>query len=126
MAQPPSPAQERPLVLVVEDEPLICEAIVETLEDAGFRVLIAYNADHAIMLLEAYPDIKTVFTDVRMPGSMDGMKLAAAVRDRWPPVNIIITSGDIRPSDSELPERSVFIGKPYLHSKIVEAVKAFG
>jgi CheY-like chemotaxis protein len=77
---------------VVEDETLIRELVAEELEEAGYTVIIANNADQAIAILEARQDIHLVFTDIDMPGSMDGLKLAAAVRDdRWPPVHIIIT-----------------------------------
>jgi len=80
-----------PTVLVVEDETLIREFIAEELEEAGYSLVIANNADQAIAILEARQDVHLVFTDINMPGSMDGLKLAAAVRDRWPPIHIIIT-----------------------------------
>ena len=107
-------------VLIVEDEILILEVIQTELEDAGYDVVVANNADDAIAVLEARADIHLVFTDIDMPGSMDGLKLAAAVRHRWPPVQIIVTSGMWSPS--ELPEGAVFIPKPYNGAKIVEAV----
>ena len=85
-------------VLVVEDEPLIALDISDELTRAGYNVLTAANADEAIVLLEKRSDIATIFTDIDMPGSMNGLKLAAAVRKRWPPVNIIITTGKRRPA----------------------------
>ncbi|WP_426527924.1 response regulator [Bradyrhizobium sp. McL0615] len=85
-----------PTVLVVEDETLIRELVAEELEEAGYTVVIANDADQAIAILEARQDIRLVFTDINMPGSMNGLKLAAAVRDRWSPVHIIITSGKVR------------------------------
>jgi two-component system, response regulator PdtaR len=78
-------------VLVVEDETLIHMATRDGIEAAGFKVHDAYNADEAITLLEAHPDIALIFTDVDMPGSMDGIKLAHYVRKRWPPVKIIVS-----------------------------------
>jgi CheY-like chemotaxis protein len=78
-------------ILVVEDEALVRMAAREDIEAAGFEVYEAFNADEAIQLLEANPDIELVFTDVDMPGSMDGVKLAHYVRTRWPPVKIIVT-----------------------------------
>jgi two-component system, response regulator PdtaR len=78
---------------MVEDEPLVLLSICEELASEGYEVLSAANADQAIEILQSRNDINTVFTDVEMPGSMDGWKLAAAVRDRWPPINIVITSG---------------------------------
>jgi len=101
-----------PTVLVVEDETLIRELIAEELEEAGYSVVVATNADQAIAILEARQDIHLVFTDIDMPGSMDGLKLAAAVRDRWPPVHIIITTGKVRPM--EIPANALFIPKPYV------------
>lgn len=82
-------------VLVVEDEGLIRDLVAEDLQEAGFTVVVAKNADHAIAILEVRRDIHLLFTDIDMPGSMDGLKLAAAVRDRWPPVHIIITTGKV-------------------------------
>ena len=101
------------IVLVVEDEPLLRILAVDFIEDAGFEVVEAVNADEAVAILEARTDIRIVFTDIDMPGSMDGMKLAAAVRDRWPPIEIIIVSGHKRHFDVTLPARAVFYPKPY-------------
>ena len=110
------------VVLVVEDEILVRMAIVGELEDAGLTVFEAAHADEAIALLEAHPSINLLFTDVEMPGSIDGLKLAAAVRNRWPPVKIIVTSGQFKLSDSHLPQGSLFFPKPYLGSAIAAAL----
>jgi two-component system, response regulator PdtaR len=112
-----------PTVLIVEDEAIVRDLVAEELEDAGFTVVIAANADHAISILENRLDIHLVFTDVDMPGSMDGLKLAAAVRDRWPPIHIIITTGKARPL--EIPANALFIPKPYLGKNVVAAMKTF-
>lgn len=112
-----------PTVLVVEDEVLIREIVAEELEDAGFAVVMAKNADQAIAILENRLDIHLVFTDIDMPGSMDGLKLAASVRDRWPPIHIIITTGKSRPL--EIPANALFIPKPYLSRNIVTAMRTF-
>jgi CheY-like chemotaxis protein len=101
------------LVLVVEDEPLVRMFAVDFVEDAGFDVLEAADANQAVAILEARTDIRVVFTDIDMPGGMDGMKLARAVRDRWPPIEIIIVSGHKRPVAGDLPARAVFFPKPY-------------
>jgi CheY-like chemotaxis protein len=103
----------RTKILVVEDQPLLLLMAVDIVEDAGFEAIQATDADEAILLLESIPDIVILWTDIDMPGSMDGLKLAAAVRDRWPPIEILIVSGKQRPSSSELPERGVFLSKPY-------------
>jgi len=112
-----------PIVLVVEDEILIRELVAEELAEAGYIVVVANDADQAIAILEARQDIHLVFTDINMPGSMDGLKLAAAVRDRWPPVHIIITSGKIRPL--EIPANALFIPKPYVGENVVAAMRTF-
>jgi two-component system, response regulator PdtaR len=112
-----------PTVLIVEDEAIVRDLVAEELEDAGFTVVIAVNADHAISILENRLDIHLVFTDIDMPGSMDGLKLAAAVRDRWPPIHIIITTGKARPL--EIPANALFIPKPYLGKNVVAAMKTF-
>ena len=83
----------RPCVLVVEDEIFCRFHAVDLVEAAGYRAIEASNADEAIAILEARKDIRIVFTDIDMPGSMDGLKLARAIRDRWPPIELILTSG---------------------------------
>ena len=119
----PTGRVEMPTVLVVEDETLIRKLVAEELEEAGYSVVVATDADQAIAILEARQDIHLVFTDIDMPGSMDGLKLAAAVRDRWPPVHIIITSGKIRPL--EIPANALFIPKPYVGKNVVAAMRTF-
>jgi YesN/AraC family two-component response regulator len=97
--------------------------IVQSLEDAGFRVFEAANADDAIAILIAQSEIHLMFTDIDMPGSMDGLKLALAVRDRWPPIKIIATSGHRHMSDSALPVSGRFFGKPYNASQIIGVMR---
>lgn len=113
---------KKEVVLVVEDEPLLRMMAMDLVEDAGFDVVEAANADEAVKILEARNDIRIVFTDIDMPGSMDGMKLALAVRDRWPPIDIIIVSGHVRVADRDLPDRSLFFSKPYDTQKITAAL----
>jgi two-component system, response regulator PdtaR len=110
-------------VLVVEDEALVRLDIVDQLEGEGLRVFEAQNADHAIAILEANPEIQLLFTDIDMPGSMDGLKLAAAVRDRWPPVKIIVTSGHRMVEITDLPDGSVFFSKPYRHTDVMQSMQ---
>jgi CheY-like chemotaxis protein len=102
-----------PAILIVEDEPLVRLGAVKTIEDAGFEVVEAANADEAIRILECRSDIRVVFTDIHMPGSMDGLKLAHAVRNRWPPIKIIVTSGREHITQHDLPEGGRFFAKPY-------------
>lgn len=110
-------------ILVVEDEPLVSMSIVAHLRDDGFRVLEAANADEAIAILEQDEGVRLIFTDIDMPGSMDGLKLAAAVRRRWPPVHIIVTSGQRSVAADDLPDGSLFFAKPYHHAEITNSVR---
>ncbi len=102
-----------PVVLVVEDDWLLRLIAVEIVEDAGLVAVEAANADEAIAILERRADIALIFTDVDMPGTMDGLKLAHAVRRRWPPIKIIIVSGKTHLSDADLPSDARFFSKPY-------------
>src|ERR1700726_1605555 len=103
---------EPPKVLVVEDEMLLRMRAVNIVEDAGFTAIEAVNADEALAILEARSDVDLLFTDIQMPGSMDGLKLAHAVCERWPSIKIILVSGKLTPTDSERPTDSRFFGKP--------------
>ena len=110
-------------VLVVDDETLIRMDVVDQLKAEGFKVFEAANADQAIAFLSAEPTIRLLFTDIDMPGSMDGLKLAAAVRDRWPPVKIIVTSGHRLIEATDLPDGSVFFSKPYRHAEVMASIR---
>jgi CheY-like chemotaxis protein len=110
-------------VLIVEDEPLIRMDTVFVIESAGFDVYEASSADQAISILETHPDIRVIFTDVHMPGSMDGLKLAHYVRGRWPPIKIIVTSGRVRIREQDLPSGSVFFDKPYRPEQIAHKLR---
>ena len=109
----PAYAARRPVVLIVEDDFLIRLHAAQIIEDAGFDVVEASNADQAIAFLEARSDITVLFTDIEMPGSMDGLKLAAAVKGRWPPIKIVATSGLVDVRWDDLPEGGRFLPKPY-------------
>ena len=115
----------RPCVLVVEDEFFCRFHAVDLVEAAGFSAIEASNADEAIAILEARKDIRIVFTDIDMPGSMDGLKLARAIRDRWPPIELILTSGHFDVPKSDIPERGLFFSKPYRDQEIVSALQKF-
>lgn len=108
-----------PAILVVEDEPLLRMMAADLIEEAGFIALEAANADEAIEILESRNDIRIVFSDIDMPGSMDGLLLAAAIRDRWPPIAVILTSGHVHVSEVALPNGGLFFSKPYDHQKLV-------
>jgi len=116
------PNKKRPVVLIVEDELLVRMHAMDIVRDVGFDVVEAQNADEAIAILESRLDITVVFTDVQMPGSMDGIKLAAAVRDRWPPIHIVATSGLSNVTEDHLPRGSRFLPKPYSAGEVVGAL----
>ena len=113
-----------PVALVVEDEPLLRMLAVEVVEEAGFTAIEARDADEAVVLLESRTDITLLFTDINMPGSMDGLKLAHTVRDRWPPIKILVVSGKRRLQFSDLPSNSCFVGKPYQTSALVDELRS--
>src|ERR1700730_3279136 len=111
-------------VLIVEDEMLLRMRAVDIVEDAGFRPVEAVNADEAIAILESRSDISLLFTDIQMPGSMDGLKLAHAVHDRWPSIKIILVSGQVQPTESERPADSRFFGKPLSVEQMISELQA--
>src|SRR6185437_11831804 len=113
-----------PNVLVVEDEMVLRMRAVDIVDDAGFTSVEAVNADEAIAILESRSDIDLLFTDIQMPGSMDGLKLAHAVHDRWPAIKIILVSGQVKPSDAERPADSRFFGKPLGIKQMINELQA--
>jgi two-component system, response regulator PdtaR len=115
--------REVPVILIVEDEFLIREDAAETIEKAGFAVIQAGNADEAIAILEARSNIHVIFTDIQMPGSMDGLKLARFVRDRWPPIKILATSGFVKVGPDDLPAGGEFLTKPYRGPEMVAKLR---
>ncbi|MEJ6868329.1 response regulator [Bradyrhizobium japonicum] len=108
---------------MVEDDYLLRMNAAEMISDAGFDVIDACNPDEAIAILETRPDIHVVFTDIQMPGSMDGLKLARFVRGRWPPIKIVATSGFVNVGKDDLPEGSRFLPKPYSPEQIVATLR---
>ncbi len=113
----------RAAILVVEDEALLRMYVTDFLTANGYAVIEAATADEAIAILERRADIRIVFTDVNMPGSMDGLKLVETVRRRWPPVLLIVTSGKNALSDETLPTGGRFIPKPYTSERVIEAIR---
>ncbi len=114
-----------PRVLVVEDEPLLRLINVDMLSDAGFEVLEAGDADEALRLLEETSDIRVVFTDVDMPGCLDGFALAARIGVRWPEIGVVVTSGRRYPDTAVGAPACCFVAKPYKASRVVELIDAF-
>ncbi len=107
-------------MLVVEDNHLILMSALDLVSTAGYEGIGAANADEAIAILEARSDVKLVFTDIEMPGSIDGAKLAHYIRNRWPPIHLIVASGKEIKKESPLPTGASFFAKPYDNNRIVE------
>ena len=112
------------VILLVEDEVLVRMVVADVLSEAGFTVLESASAEEALRLLETRPDVQVLFTDVNMPGALDGLGLAQTVHERSPGVGILIGSGRIRPGVGELPVGARFITKPYAPSTLTDAVRA--
>ena len=112
------------LVLIVEDEFFIRLSAAEMVRELGFEVVEAVDADHAIELLETTADIAIVFTDIQMPGSVDGLGLLAIIRNRWPPIALVVTSGQIEPAVEDLPAGARFLAKPYLQRQLGQHLHA--
>jgi two-component sensor histidine kinase len=111
-------------VLVVEDEMVLRMRAVDIVEDAGFTAVEAVNADEALSILESRSDISLLFSDIQMPGSMDGLKLAHAVHARWPAIKIILVSGQIKLTDADKPANSLFFGKPLVIKHMIGELQA--
>ena len=112
------------VVLVVEDEMLLRLRAVDMVEDAGFTSVEAVDADEAVAILESRSDIALLFTDIQMPGSMDGLKLAHAVHKRWPPIKIILVSGQLKLANIDIPADSRFFGKPLEARKMIAEMQS--
>ena len=109
-------------VLVVEDEPIIRLGIVSSIEDAGYAVVEAASADAAIALLSEDSEVGVVVTDVDMPGSMDGIRLAHYVRRHWPPIQLLVISGKVGVTPGELPDGARFMSKPFQEPQLIHTI----
>ena len=112
-------------ILIVEDDVLTNEYLEFILEQAGYDVVSATSADEAAALLEDRDDVQLIVTDINLPGTMNGLRLAAAVKARRPEMNIIIVTGCGAPQGDEIPPGSLFVPKPYNARKMIEAVRHF-
>ncbi len=121
MTRPNPPGS--PVVLIVEDEPLVRMTNLDILHEAGFRVLDANDADEAFEILKRRDDVRVVLTDVDMPGSMNGFEFARLVSQGWPEVGVLVISGKMRPAQGDLPPRSGFLPKPYDPETLVNALR---
>lgn len=109
-------------MLVVEDDPILMMALVGYVEDAGCEAVEASNVAEALAVLAARADIRTVFTDLDMRGAGAGLDLALAIRDRWPPIELLMVSSQVHGPD-RLPHRGVLVGKPFDSRRIVAAIR---
>ena len=116
---------DTPVVLVVEDDPMLSLNATTIVEDAGFVVVRARDAETAVDILLQRADIRIVFADLDVPGSMKGLDFAASIRDRWPPIDLILTSSRVAVSIDALPARAVFVAKPYRPDQITILLHRF-
>lgn len=113
-----------PVVLVLQDEPILAMTMREFVEEAGCDALVVRTAEAAIRILEERTDIRVVFADLDVRGSMMGVKLAALIRDRWPPIELVLT-GALPPNLNHIPARGVFCDKPFHEAKVVATIRDF-
>lgn len=110
-------------ILIVEDEALIRFDLIDFFEAAGVRVVEAESADEAVAILDHDALIQVVLTDVQMPGSMDGLRLAHHIRNRFPPTLLVVTSGVLQPGKTELPTNSFFVAKPINRRQVLDRIE---
>lgn len=110
-------------VLVVEDETFVRMHGMDILEDAGFEVLEAGNADEAMTILGQHDDVRLLFSDVDMPGSIDGLELARLVHERWPTIRLLLTSGHHQLQEATLPDSGKFVSKPWSHDVLIQKIQ---
>jgi CheY-like chemotaxis protein len=113
----------KPLVLIVEDQAIVRLVAASMLQDAGFDTLEADTAENALEVLEHNADVRVLFSDVQLPGAMDGLDLARTVHDRWPGIGLLLTSGGVRVREDEMPDDGSFLPKPYDRDRMVAAVR---
>lgn len=114
--------ERQPIAIVVDDEPLIRMGAADIISDAGFYVLEAADAEEAYFHLDSHPSLRLIFTDIQMP-EISGIELAHHVKANWPHINVILTSGAVRPSPADLPEGVRFIAKPYSAELVLETIE---
>lgn len=114
----------RPVVLVLQDEPILAMVMGDYAEEAGCAAVVVRTADAAIRVLEERTDIRVVFADLDVRGSLMGLKLVAMIRDRWPPIDLVLT-GALTPDLDAIPARGVFCGKPFREPEVIGAIRRF-
>ena len=119
-------AETPPVVLVVEDEELLRLCAANLLEDAGFEVVEAPDANAALKMMESRPEVRVLFTDIQMPGKLDGIELARKVHEQWPNVLLLVTSFALRPPKSEIADHGHFLAKPYTRNELLKEIDNLG
>jgi CheY-like chemotaxis protein len=114
---------DRPVILVVDDEALLRLSAADVLQEGGYEVVEAADAEEALAILASRGDVRMLFTDVQLPGSTDGMRLARQVHQRWPDIVLLITSGRLRPREEEIPDDGEFVPKPYEPRRLLARVR---
>jgi len=119
----PTPRQDPVTVLLVDDESLVRMFAADVLEDAGFEVIEAGNAELAIQVLESRSDIRVLVTDIEMPGALDGIQLARYVQERWPDIRVLLTSGGKHLRSDDIADAGPFLTKPYAPNQVIREVR---
>ncbi|MGU3493667.1 response regulator [Xanthobacteraceae bacterium A53D] len=109
--------------LVVEDDPRALCVTTDLLEDAGYQLVWASDAEEALRALDVVPQIDCLLTDIQMPGTMNGLELASLVREKWPSIAVVVTSGRERPTSAELPLGARFVAKPHARETLLQALR---
>ncbi|MBE7158734.1 MAG: response regulator [Rhodospirillales bacterium] len=117
-------AERHPVVLIVEDEPILIMVMQDLVEEAGCGAIVTNNVEAAISILEQRTDIRVVFADLDVRGTIMGLRLAAMIRDRWPPIELVLT-GALAPELDRIPARGVFCPKPFQQARVVAAIRSF-
>ena len=110
-------------ILVVDDEAVLRFLATDVLEESGFRVLEAEDARTALKVLAEHPDVRVLFTDINMPGALDGLDLARETHARWPTIKLVVTSGRSQPPGREIPDAGRFVSKPYSPDLLVGEIR---
>ena len=118
------PGAAKPVILVVDDEPIIRLDAVGIIEDAGFIAFEAADAEEALEIIKAHPEVSVLFTDINMPGPLDGLALAHRVHERWPAVQLVITSGRVVPGRTDIPGDGHFVAKPYQPRAVTDLLRS--
>ena len=110
-------------VLVVDDEVFVRMLVADVLDEAGFAVIEAPNAQAALNQLEQNNDVRVLFTDINMPPGMTGLELAEQVHRRWPEIGLVVASGYERPAPDQIADSGIFVPKPFRPEDIISAVQ---